>query len=70
MALETGGFYAAVSAPTELPKLADYIAQAYCDGYSEVSAQFVQPPASGELVSGMIKLKGTEIGTPFTFRAP
>ena len=70
VALETGGFYAAVSTPTELPKLANYIAQAYCDGYSEVSAQFVEPPASGELVSGVIKLKGTDIGTPFTFRAP
>jgi len=70
LAKETGGFYAAVSSPVELPLIADHIAQAYCTGYSEVNARFVQPPAAGDLVKGKIKLKGTDLGAPFSFRAP
>jgi hypothetical protein len=70
LAKETGGFYASVTSPSQLPELADQIASAYCGGYAEVHARFLTPPESGEIVSGTIKLKNTVFSTPFEFRAP
>jgi hypothetical protein len=70
VAKETGGFYASVNSPSQLPELADQIASAYCGGYSEVHARFLTPPESGEIVSGNIKIKNTVLSTPFEFRAP
>ena len=70
LAEKTGGFYASVSSPIELPELSSKIASAYCGGYSEAHARFLTPPVSGEIVSGVIRLKNSGFSTPFSFRAP
>jgi hypothetical protein len=70
LAKETGGYYGYVSTADELPALADAIAKATCGGYQEMTARFATPRQHGERVNGRIKLKNTDIGVPFTFRAP
>ena len=70
MAKETGGFYASVSDSSELPKLAQDVAGAYCGGYTDLRVRFDAPPESGELVHGQVKFAGSPILAPFAFRAP
>lgn len=70
LALETGGTYGYVSSANQLPTQADAIAKAVCGGYTEVTAHFAIPPASGERVNGRVNLIGTDFGVPFTFTAP
>jgi hypothetical protein len=70
LALETGGTYGYVSSANQLPTQADAIAKAVCGGYTQVTAHFAIPPASGERVNGRVNLIGTDFGVPFTFTAP
>ena len=70
VAQSTGGFYATVSSVEDLPYLARDVAGAYCGGYQNLTLQFETPPSSGEIVEGNIKVVGTSLFTPFSFRAP
>ncbi len=70
LADETGGYYGYVDSLDDLPSLTTAIAGAQCGGHTELEATFTEPAPSGEKVKGQVKLKGTPIGVPFTFRAP
>ncbi|MEL6342253.1 MAG: vWA domain-containing protein [Myxococcota bacterium] len=66
----TGGYYGAVSSADALPQLAANIAKGHCGGYSDLTLRFDEPAATGETVNARVVLKGTDIGVPFSFRAP
>lgn len=70
LASETGGYYGYVDSVDDLPALAKAIASAQCGGHTELTATFTEPPASGESVLGEVRLKGSDLGVPFSFRAP
>lgn len=70
VAHNTGGFYATVSSVEDLPHLARDVAGAYCGGYQNLTIKFDTPPTSGEIVEGNIKVLGTSLLSPFSFRAP
>ncbi len=71
LAAETGGFYATVSDAADLPPLGKDIARAHCGGYAEYGLTWATPPAAGERVTGVIRLKDKPtVAVPFAFTAP
>jgi len=66
----TGGYYGFVETVDDLPELTRAIAGAMCGGHTELYATFTEPAASGERVTGQVRLAGTPLSVPFAFRAP
>jgi hypothetical protein len=66
----TDGFYGFVGTVDDLPALATQIAGSFCGGYSGLVVQYEDPPASGELVSGSVGVRGTDTQTDYGFVAP
>lgn len=70
LASETGGYYGFVETVDDLPALTESIAGALCGGHTEMTATFAAPAPSGDLVTGRIRVKNTQVSVPFSFRAP
>lgn len=54
----------------ELPVVASAIAKAHCGGHTRLLVRWEEPPEAGTLVSGQVRVKGTDLGAPFAFVAP
>lgn len=70
LALKTGGTYGYVSSSEDLPKQADAIAAAVCSGYTQVTLQMDDPPASGARGRAFVGIANTPLMIPFSFTAP
>jgi len=66
----SGGVYGAASDATDLPRIADAIAQAHCGGYTVLVVQDDTPAESGSLVDGEVGVIETDVSVPFSFVAP
>jgi len=70
LALKTGGTYGYVSSAADLPVQADAIAAAVCNGYTQVTLQMDNPPASGSRTRAFVGIANTPLVVPFSFTAP
>lgn len=70
LASETGGYFSAVSTAADLPPLAEAVAKAHCGGHTKLTVRFADPPASGEMVTGNVRVRNTDLQVPYRFVAP